>query len=105
MSTKPNYNAIFNDIVNSSSIKTNSNIKTILSKNNLCSSDVLKLNSLIFKNSIKEKNNQKYKSYDEETILKILDFQRKNDCTNVELSNRFSISRNSIAKWKKIYTI
>lgn len=65
--------------------------------------DVLILNELIFGNKAKESIgiNQKYKSYDSQTIHKILNYQRNQGLSNVELANYFKISRNTIANWKK----
>lgn len=67
--------------------------------------DVITLNSKIFNLNDKDTLtfNQKHKSYDEQTILEMLNYQQKHELNNVELANHFKLSRNTIAKWKKCY--
>ncbi|REC80279.1 helix-turn-helix domain-containing protein [Chryseobacterium elymi] len=67
--------------------------------------DILKFNQLIFgdaKYTI-ECDNQRLRSYDKESILKILSYQKRNGLTNLQVSNHFKISRNTIARWKAIF--
>ena len=45
--------------------------------------------------------NQKLHSFDQESILKILDYQKRHKCNNTELARHFKISRNTVASWKK----
>jgi hypothetical protein len=70
----------------------------MFNKDSLDVFDVIKLNNILFKENI---DNQKFRSYSKESILKILDFQKKNKLNNTELSKRFKISRNTISHWKK----
>ncbi|WP_114819806.1 helix-turn-helix domain-containing protein [Chryseobacterium sp. KLBC 52] len=67
--------------------------------------DILKFNQLIFGEAEYEVglNNQKLRSYDRESILRILSYQKRNGLTNVQVSHHFKISRNTIAKWKSIF--
>ncbi len=67
--------------------------------------DVIKLNQLIFSFEGKEitQFNQRQRSYDEASILEILEFQKKNGYNNTELAHKFNLSRNSVAKWKKMF--
>jgi len=51
----------------------------------------------------KIRDNQKLKSYDKNTILQILDYQKKHHLNNTELALHFKLSRNTVAKWKKIF--
>ncbi|MDN5476597.1 transposase [Chryseobacterium carnipullorum] len=67
--------------------------------------DVLKFNILIFgepEYTVLSKS-QKLRSYDEPSILEILDYQSKNKLTNTETGNHFKISRNTIARWKTLF--
>jgi Fic family protein len=69
--------------------------------------DVLNFNQLIFgepEYAVGFKN-QRLRSYDEESILKILSYQKKNKLNNLQISNHFKISRNTITKWKAIFKI
>ncbi|MCU7618853.1 hypothetical protein NZ698_16860 [Chryseobacterium sp. PBS4-4] len=64
--------------------------------------DIFEVERALFGNS-NFVDNQKLKSYDETTIKIVLNHQKENNLTNIELSNHYKISRNTIAKWKKIY--
>ncbi|AZA78874.1 helix-turn-helix domain-containing protein [Chryseobacterium sp. G0186] len=69
--------------------------------------DVLKFNQMIFgepEYSVAF-NNQRLRSYDKESILEILEYQKKNKLTNIQLSSHFKISRNTITKWKAVFKI
>ncbi|MBP2618608.1 helix-turn-helix domain-containing protein [Chryseobacterium jejuense] len=67
--------------------------------------DILSLNTLIFgeEELLNEIDNQKLRSYDENSIVKILDYQRKNQLSNTATALHFRMSRNTVAKWKIIY--
>lgn len=101
MKNRPNYKNIFNDIIDIKYPHKNNECKIILNKEELSISDILKLNSIIFGSNNIE--NQKFKSYDRKYIFEILDYQKKNKLNNHELAKLYSISRNTIAAWKKEY--
>ncbi|WP_347216226.1 helix-turn-helix domain-containing protein [Chryseobacterium sp.] len=69
--------------------------------------NILKFNKLVFGDSEfnTEFNNQRLRSYDEDSILEILKYQERNGLSNLQLSNHFKISRNTISKWKSIFKI
>lgn len=69
--------------------------------------DILKFNQLIFGEPEYAVgfNNQRLRSYDEDSILKILRYQKQNELTNLQLGKQFKISRNTIAKWKTIFKV
>lgn len=102
---RPDYIRIYNDIV----IKKHSDKKEIcqslLSKKNLSFTDIIELNRLIFGGGDKETNsfNQKHRSYKKSDILKILDYQKKYELNNSQLAIYYKLSRNTIAKWKKMF--
>lgn len=99
----PNYKLIYNDIINTKHPHKKEECSSILSKKEISILDIIKLNTIIFGMKDKETNifNQKHRSYDEKTILEILDYQTKNELNNTELANHFKLSRNTVAKWKK----
>lgn len=68
--------------------------------------DIISLNDLIFekRNLNIENHNQKLRSYDKKSILAILDYQKKNNLNNSQLSKHYKLSRNSISKWKKMFS-
>jgi len=66
--------------------------------------DVLEIEREFFQNH-NIAYNQKLKCYDETTIKVILEYQKINKLTNTELGQKYMVSRNTIAKWKRIYSI
>lgn len=79
----------------------------ILTKSEISSIDIIDIEKIIFSGTINpnEKENQKFRSYDEKSIIKILKYQKENKLSNVDVSIYFKISRNTLAKWKKIYSL
>lgn len=103
--TLPNYKQIYSDIINRKHPHKKDVCKDILMKNEISMLDVIKLNNLIFEAGDKETItfNQQHRSYDENTIIEILDYQSKNELNNTQLANHFNLSRNTVAKWKKYF--
>lgn len=99
----PNYQRIYLDIIRLKFPEKELELASILGKKDLNTLDVINLNNRIFYPNRKEQlsKNQKYKTYDRGTILRILDVQKKKRWTNTEVADYFSISRNTISKWKK----
>lgn len=103
----PNYIKIYSDIIKIKFPEKEQECNNILyKKNNLSLLDVIKLNSIIFgspKNLTKD--NQRHKSYKKEDILQILMYQKRNKLNNKQVATHFKLSRNTIAKWRKIFHI
>ncbi|WP_160139960.1 helix-turn-helix domain-containing protein [Chryseobacterium sp. c4a] len=97
---KPDYKRLYMDILELKFPEKKEICAEVLNKEELETLDVIMLNTMIFGDRI---NNQKHKSYDQNSILEILDYQKKNPCSNKDLSLLFRISRNTITKWKRIY--
>ncbi|MFS4432237.1 helix-turn-helix domain-containing protein [Chryseobacterium sp. S90] len=79
--------------------------RIFLEKDRLMSYDVLKLSGIITGKDDHEaiSFNARHKSYDSNTILRILDHQKKYKCSNLQLANYFRLSRNTVTKWKKMF--
>ena len=101
----PNYKNIYLDIISKKFPSKTDTYDKILSKKILSNYDVIVLNKELFPNAKNQTENQKLKSYTKETILKILDYQKDKKLNVTELARHFSISRNTIAKWRKIYIV
>lgn len=99
----PDYKKIFQDIINKKFPEKKEWYSEISQKQNFSRLDILRINDFIFNTQDEEVEvyNQKLRSYDEHTILYMLDFQKKNYLTNTQLANHFKLSRNTVAKWKK----
>ncbi|MCC3213906.1 helix-turn-helix domain-containing protein [Chryseobacterium sp. X308] len=101
----PDYKQIYTDILEEKFPEKLSDTTIRLKLETLHSAfDILKFNQLIFGETeyTVERKNQRLRSYDKESILKILRYQKRNELTNLQVSDHFKISRNTIAKWKRI---
>lgn len=101
----PDYRKIYTDMIEMKYLDKRRKCETVLSKAKLSMMDIFELEKIIFEtNGVPdEKENGKFRAYDDESILQILTYQKKNKMTNTDISNHFKISRNSIAKWKKLF--
>lgn len=100
-----NYRQIFMDILDLKYPEKKTACLPLLQKENLSAIDIITLNHKIFGTADKETQylNQKHRSYSKSSILKILDYQKKNDLNNLQLAEYFKLSRNTITKWRKIF--
>jgi hypothetical protein len=98
---QPDFKQIYRDILLRKYPEKYNACEGLLLKRELLTLDILKINTLIF--GISEKNSQKYRSYKESDILCMLEYQRKNQLNNTQLAVHFKLSRNTVAKWRKIY--
>ncbi len=101
----PDYQRIYSDIIQLKYPEKKQVCQSILEKKQLLALDILKLNQLIFEKIDKETEvfNQKHRSYSKSDIFHILDFQKKHNLNNSQLANYFKLSRNTVAKWKKLF--
>lgn len=102
----PDYKRIYTDIINRKNPRIRENCKSLLEKTELTVLGILELNRRIFGTSSKENemSNQKFRSYKESDILHILEYQKTHQLNNIQVANHFKTSRNTIAKWRKIFT-
>ena len=99
-----NYQQIFRDILDTKYPDKKKVCIPLLQNENLSAMDIVKINTEIFGISREnETSNQKHRSYHKSDILKILDYQKKHNCNNSQLAKHFKLSRNTVAKWKKIF--
>ena len=97
---KPNYQKIYQDIIKRNFPEKIEQTKKLLKKN-MNVLDIMKVSEIL--NANKTAENQKHKSYDLNSVLEILKIQQKNNYTNTFTADKFKISRNTVAKWRKIY--
>ncbi|GEN75635.1 helix-turn-helix domain-containing protein [Chryseobacterium hagamense] len=104
MKNVPNYKKIYSDMISMKYPEKALFCQKLLKKNSINIMDVISLNSIINENnSDLFSTNQRLKSYDQPTILKMLDYQKKHALNNIQLAKHFKISRNSVTKWKKMF--
>ena len=103
--TTPDYKRIYADILYKKFPEKAKEILPLLQKRSFSAIEILELNEKIFGilNTEHLADNQKLRSYRKSDILKILDYQKKNKLSNCKVANHFRMSRNTIAKWKKLF--
>lgn len=104
---KPNYKNIYQDIIRKKFPNKYEDCASILNKMELSDFDVINLNDKIFgvNDKDQESQNQKYRSYNQSTILEILTYQKKNRLNDSQLADHFKLSRNTVSKWKKMFVV
>lgn len=106
MKNRPFYQKIYTDMICDKYPEKKNVLDQYLNKKRWTSLDVIEINDVLFGNSQddeKKSVSQKHRSYDFISIRKILDYQQRNKLNNNELSLKYKISRNTIAKWKKLF--
>ncbi|MCT2406235.1 helix-turn-helix domain-containing protein [Chryseobacterium antibioticum] len=99
----PDYKKIYTDIILKKHPEKYSLCIPILQEEDLSILNIITLNHMIFgfEDQKTTQFNQKHRSYDESAILEILEYQKSNGYSNIQVGKQFKISRNTIAKWKK----
>lgn len=103
--TQPYYKKIYTDILTRKFPEKINECQSILSKEKLNVLDIIQLNQRIFGSDDISSANQRLRSYDDQSIIKILEYQKKYKLNNTQLSNHYKLSRNTIAKWKNRFKI
>ncbi|WP_353164355.1 helix-turn-helix domain-containing protein [Empedobacter brevis] len=103
---QPDYKQIFLDILEEKYPNKKEKCSDILNQEPLSIIEIIALNKIIFDTDKEnEKSNQKHRSYSKAAIFKILDYQKEHHLNNSQLANHFNLSRNTIAKWKKVFLV
>ncbi|PWN65007.1 hypothetical protein C1631_020525 [Chryseobacterium phosphatilyticum] len=98
---RPNYKKIYQDMLKMEypeKLK-DPKVKELLGKLNT-TEDILKFNDKLFKPS---RENQKLKTYDRKTMLKLLQYQKKHGHSTSYMSKKYKISRTTLSKWKGMF--
>ena len=101
----PNYKKIYSDLIVRKYPEKLDELECFLQKDTLTTLDVMKLSMKLNRHTEKpeRKFNQRLRSYNKEAILEILDYQKVFRLNNSQLAEHFSLSRNTVTKWKKFY--
>ncbi len=101
---KPDFGKIFREMAEKKNIPKNQQ-ERIAEQKGWNSLDVIEINEELFAKDNKEniKFNQKHRAYDESSIKELLEYQQKHKLNNTEMMSLFKISRNTIARWKRIF--
>lgn len=103
----PDYKKIYTDILDTRFSDKREHCQHLLDKPNLSVKDVIEINNRIFgiSTSDSERFTQKRKAYKQSDIFEILDYQKMNKLNNSQLALHFKLSRNTVAKWRKMFLI
>ncbi|WP_250254807.1 helix-turn-helix domain-containing protein [Chryseobacterium sp. Marseille-Q3244] len=96
--SRPNFKRIYEDLIHFKYPDKRKELCEILDKEKLTDYDLIRLNISLFGD---QQHNQKLKAYDKETIIRMLDYQKKNRLNNTQLATHFNLSRNTVTKWKR----
>lgn len=101
----PNYSQIYKDLINQKYPEKAGELKKILDKQMLSFFEIQSINQQLF--GVKEKSKlfqeQRYRAYNKQTIRKILAYKKEHQLNNTQVANHFKLSRNTVAKWIKIF--
>ncbi|WP_366795373.1 helix-turn-helix domain-containing protein [uncultured Chryseobacterium sp.] len=101
----PDYKRIYTDMIRIKYPEKHAQCSDILKKDDLEFLDIIRMNTIITdRNKERMGDNQKLRSYNKITILKILYHQQKHGMNNSELARHFQLSRNTVTKWKKHFS-
>ncbi|WP_448606502.1 helix-turn-helix domain-containing protein [Paenimyroides ceti] len=100
--SKPDYNRIYKDLVEAWFPEQKEELVSLISVDITTSLDVIQVNNKLFNKKSKDTQNynQKLRSYDIPSIIRIVGYQQENFLTIKEISELFGVSRNTVAKWK-----
>lgn len=103
----PDYKLIYSDILIKKFPHKKEMCEGLLSKETLTALNIIELNTMIFglPDNQPQNLNHKYRSYGKNDIFIILEYQKKHKINNSQLANHFRISRNTVAKWKKLFLV
>ncbi|MGG1923631.1 helix-turn-helix domain-containing protein [Chryseobacterium sp. NRRL B-14798] len=99
---QPDYKQIYMDILHKKFIEKKEELEILLEKERFSAIEIIEINTKIF-GKTSETNNGRHRSYSKSAIFKILDYQKEHQLNNSQLANHFKLSRNTIAKWKKLF--
>lgn len=106
MYNRPYYHKLYADMIRDKYPENEQICSHYLKKENWTALDVIRVNELLFPSEKRKKHietRNRHRAYDVESIKKILCYQHMNKLNNNQLASHFVISRNTIAKWKKMF--
>jgi hypothetical protein len=103
----PDYKRIYKDILNKRFPEKIESCKSLLERPFLSVLDIIQLNETIFGKADLADNifNQRHRSYKKPSIMYILKYQKDHKLNNIQLASHFKLSRNTVAKWKKMFLV
>lgn len=106
MENRPYYHKLYRDMIREEYPDKEKLCSEYLKKEVWTAIDVIEVNDILFGNERNKEDvafAQRHRAYDKQSILDILRYQKENELNNNELAEKFRLSRNTLAKWKKLF--
>ena len=105
MDNRPFYHKLYADLIRDKYPDKMPDCSGYLQKENWTALDVIQVNELLFGSKMRVglSIDKKHRAYDKESIQQILIYQQNNMLNNNQIANKYGLSRNTVAKWKKLY--
>ncbi|MBD8080918.1 helix-turn-helix domain-containing protein [Chryseobacterium caseinilyticum] len=102
----PDYRKIYTDLISKKYPEKMKACSRLLNKKKFGMMDVLSISSILTGDHSRDEVclNQRHRAYDEKAVREILHYQKVNRLNNIQLASHFKLSRNTVAKWKKLFT-
>lgn len=103
---RPFYHRLYADLIRDKYPKKIEVCRKYIEKENWTALDVIKVNELLFGDKKQKQDiaiDKKHRAYDPQSVKNILIYQKKNKLSNSNISCKYGVSRNTIAKWKKLF--
>ncbi|MFT4223191.1 helix-turn-helix domain-containing protein [Dysgonomonas sp.] len=106
MKNRPLYHKLYADMIREKYPDKEACCSSYLKKENWTALDVIQINAILFAKHHKQMeiaSDQKHRAYDKESVRQILHYQQVNGLNNKQLADKFRLSRNTVAKWRKLF--
>lgn len=106
MENRPLYHKLYADMIRDKYPDKEHRCAEYLNKKNWTALDVIHINAILFGKKQEQKevaSDQRHRAYDKESITYILRYQKENKLNNKELAIKYRLSRNTVARWKKLF--
>lgn len=106
MRRKPLYYKLYADMIKDKYPEKKEQCIGYLERTDWTALDVISINNILFGKGQDRTDiaiDMKHRSYDPDSIHKILNDQQKSKMTNKEIAYKYGLSRNTIAKWKRLF--
>lgn len=102
---RPDFGKIFREMAKRKNLP-ESEQKRIAEQKEWNSLDVIETNEKLFARRNKEnlKFNQQHRAYDESSIKKLLEYQKRNKLNNAEMTKMFKLSRTTLLMWQRYFS-
>lgn len=104
---RPFYHKLYADMIRDKYPHKESLCSHFLQKEHWTALDVIQVNELLFgveKKQADVRKDMMHRAYDVASIKQILHYQQKNQLTNNDIAAKFGLSRNTLARWRRLFS-